>query len=152
MELSSKYISDRKLPDKAIDLIDEAATSVKMTTTSKPVELDLLEKEIRTLEIEKEAIKNEGSTDELRFREIEKLLADNQEMLRTKLSKWQKEKDMITKIKENKDKIEKLKVEADDFERKFDYQAVAKIRYSEIPGLENEIQELEKSIHENQKK
>ncbi len=152
VELSFKYISDRKLPDKAIDLIDEASSSVKMSSTSKPVELDTFEKEIRSLEIEKEALKNESNPDTFRLDEIEKELADKQELLRTKLSKWQNEKNLIQKIKENKDKIEKLKVEADDFERKFDYQAVARIRYSEIPAVEQEIEGIENEFHENQKR
>lgn len=140
------------MPDKAIDLIDEASSSVKMSSTSKPVELDTFEKEIRSLEIEKEALKNESNPDTFRLDEIEKELADKQELLRTKLSKWQNEKNLIQKIKENKDKIEKLKVEADDFERKFDYQAVARIRYSEIPAVEQEIEGIENEFHENQKR
>ncbi|MDD2565618.1 MAG: AAA family ATPase [Candidatus Gracilibacteria bacterium] len=152
VEFSSKYIADRKLPDKAIDLIDEASASVKMSSTSKPVELDTLEKEIRFLEIEKEAIKNEKSGDKLRLEEIEKELANKQENLRTKVSKWQKEKDLIAKIKENKEKIEKLKLEAEDFERNFDYQAVARIRYNDIPALEKENIEIESDIEENKKK
>lgn len=152
VELSSKYISDRKLPDKAIDLIDEAASSVKMSSTSKPVSLDTLEKEIRSLEIEKEALRNEDRPDAVRIREVEKSIADKQELLRTKLSKWQKEKDMISGIKQSKDRIEKLKIEADELERKFDYQAVAKIRYAEIPGLQKEIESIEHELAENQKR
>lgn len=152
VEFSSKYIADRKLPDKAIDLIDEAASSVKMSSTSKPVELDTLEKEIRFLEIEKEAIKNEKNWDKIRLEEIEKELADKQEQLRTKLSKWQKEKDLIVKIKENKEKIDKAKLEAEDFERKFDYQAVARIRYNDIPALEKEIEDSENELQNNQAK
>lgn len=152
VEFSSKYIADRKLPDKAIDLIDEAASSVKMSSTSKPVELDTLEKEIRFLEIEKEAIKNEKNWDKIRLEEIEKELADKQEQLRTKLSKWQKEKDLIVKIKENKEKIDKAKLEAEDFERKFDYQAVARIRYNDIPALEKEIEDSENDLQNNQAK
>lgn len=150
VDLSIKYINDRKLPDKAIDLIDEAASSVKMSSTSKPVELDTLEKEIRSLEIEKEALKNEKNTDS-RLEEIEKELADKQENLRTKTSKWQKEKESIQKIKENKELIEKLKNDANEFERKFDYQAVAKIRYWEIPALEKEIEKIEIDFREYQK-
>jgi len=152
VEFSSKYIADRKLPDKAIDLIDEASSSVKMSSTSKPVELDTLEKEIRFLEIEKEAIKNEKNWDKIRLEEIEKELADKQEQLRTKLSKWQKEKDLIVKIKENKEKIDKARLQAEDFERKFDYQAVARIRYNDIPALEKEIEISENELVENQKK
>ncbi|MDD2486782.1 MAG: AAA family ATPase [Candidatus Gracilibacteria bacterium] len=147
VELSVKYINDRKLPDKAIDLIDEAASSVKISSTSKPVELDTLEKEIRSLEIEKEALKNENDfKSEERLVEIERKLADKQENSRAKLSKWQQEKDIISKIKENKQKVDDLKVRADDFERKFDYQAVAKIRYGEIPEIEKENENMESEL------
>lgn len=152
VELSNKYISDRKLPDKAIDLIDEAASSVKMSTTSKPVELDMFEKEIRFLEIEKEALNQEKNPDKLRLEEIEKELANTKENLRTKLSKWQGEKDLIMKIKDKKDEIEKLKTEAEDLERKFDFGAVARIRYSDIPALEKEITETENILEENKKR
>lgn len=152
VELSNKYIADRKLPDKAIDLIDEAASSVKMSSTSKPVELDLLEKNIRSLEIEKEALKNESTKDDSRLQDIEKSLADAKENLRSKLSKWQSEKDLIIKIKESKDDIEKKKLEAEDLERKFDYQAVARIRYSEIPALERQISEAESELESNKSK
>lgn len=106
VELSVKYIADRKLPDKAIDLIDEAASSVKMSSTSKPIALDKLEKEIRSLEIEKEAIKAEKIQDPKIMGELEKSLADKQEEFRTKLSKWQREKDLIISVKTNKEKIE----------------------------------------------
>ncbi len=122
-----------------------------MSSTSKPVVLDLLEKEIRSLEIEKEAIKNEKSIDSSRLQEIEKMLADKRETLRTKTSKWQKEREMIVKMKENKDKIEKLKIEADELERKFDYQTVARIRYNDIPALEKEIEQEELLLSENAK-
>ncbi|EKE26901.1 MAG: hypothetical protein ACD_4C00126G0002 [uncultured bacterium (gcode 4)] len=153
VELSLKYINDRKLPDKAIDLIDEAASSVKMSSTSKPVELDTFEKEIRSLEIEKEALKNEiDFKNEERLLEIDKKLADKQEMFRAKLSKWQQEKDMIVKMKENKQKIDELRIKSDDFERKYDYQAVAKIRYGEIPALEKENEKIEQELFEIKKK
>jgi ATP-dependent Clp protease ATP-binding subunit ClpB len=165
VELSVKYIADRKLPDKAIDLIDEAAASVKMSSTSKPIELDKLEKEIRSLEIEREAIKAEALTPTLsqkereekgegeknsprplgegagvRALELEKSLADKQEEFRTKLSKWQREKDLIVSVKTNKEKIESLKNEATELERDADYAGVARIRYGEIPVLEKTIE------------
>lgn len=153
VELSVKYINDRKLPDKAIDLIDEASSSVKISSTSKPVELDTLEKEIRSLEIEKEALKNESDfKNEERMGEIEKKLADKQEMFRTRISKWQQEKDLISKMKDNKQKIEELTIIADDFERKFDYQSVAKIRYWEIPDLVKENEMIENNLFEIKKK
>lgn len=143
VELSIKYIADRKLPDKAIDLIDEAAASVKMSSTSKPVALDKLEKEIRSLEIEREAIRAEKAQDKKIMEELERNLSNKQEEFRTKLSKWQKEKDLIISLKTNKEKIESLKNSALDFERKMDYTAVARIRYGEIPALEKAIESVE---------
>lgn len=121
VELSVKHIADRKLPDKAIDLIDEAAASVKMSSTSKPIELDKLEKAIRSLEIEREAIKAEKMQDPQIIQALEKNLAEKQEQFRTKLSKWQREKDLIVSMKVNKDKIELLKNNALELERDADY-------------------------------
>jgi len=140
VELSVKYIADRKLPDKAIDLIDEAASSVKMSSTSKPIELDKLEKEIRSLEIQKEALKAEKTQDPKTNSDLEKELADKQEQFRTKLSKWQREKDLIISVKTNKEKIESLKNETIELERDADYAGVARIRYGEIPVLEKIIE------------
>ncbi|PJC56973.1 type VI secretion system ATPase TssH, partial [Candidatus Gracilibacteria bacterium CG_4_9_14_0_2_um_filter_38_7] len=152
VELSVKYIADRKLPDKAIDLIDEAASSVKMSSTSKPIELDKLEKEIRSLEIQKEALKAEKTQDPKTNSDLEKELADKQEQFRTKLSKWQREKDLIISVKTNKEKIESLKNEAIELERDADYAGVARIRYGEIPVLEKIIEGVEQELAEIQKK
>ncbi|MDD2891378.1 MAG: AAA family ATPase [Candidatus Gracilibacteria bacterium] len=152
VELSVKYIADRKLPDKAIDLIDEAASSVKMSSTSKPIELDKLEKEIRSIEIQKEAIKAEKTQDPIITKELEKNLADKQEEFRTKLSKWQREKDLIVSVKTNKEKIESLKNEALELERDADYAGVARIRYGEIPVLEKTIEGVEQELADTQKK
>lgn len=152
VELSIKYIADRKLPDKAIDLIDEAASSVKMSSTSKPVALDTLEKEIRSLEIEREAIKAEKVQDPKIMEELEKNLTNKQEEFRTKLAKWQKEKDLIISVKTNKEKIESLKNEALASERNMDYTAVARIRYGEIPALEKTIEAIESELREIQGK
>lgn len=146
VELSVKYIADRKLPDKAIDLIDEAAASVKMSSTSKPIELDKLEKEIRSLEIQKEALKTETLQDPKIMSELEKSLADKQEEFRTKLSKWQREKDLIISVKTHKEKIESLKNEALELERDADYAGVARIRYGEIPVLEKTIDSVEQEL------
>lgn len=148
VELSVKYIPDRKLPDKAIDLIDEAAASVKMSSTSKPVELDRLEKEIRSLEIEREAIKAEPVKDPKITEELERNLANKQEELRAKLSKWNREKDLIVRMKANKEKIEALRNEALEYERKMDYTAVARIRYSEIPAVEKDSELVEQELDE----
>lgn len=152
VELSVKYIADRKLPDKAIDLIDEAAASVKMSSTSKPIELDKLEKEIRSLEIQREALKAEKTQDPLITKELEKTLADKQEEFRMKLSKWQREKDLIVSVKTNKEKIESLKNEALELERDADYAGVARIRYGEIPVLEKTIDSVEQELLGIQKK
>lgn len=152
VELSVKYISDRKLPDKAIDLIDEAAASVKMSSTSKPIELDRLEKEIRSLEIEREAIKGEKIQDNDIMNVLEKNLSNKQEEFRTKLSRWQKEKTLIVSMKEYQGKIETLKNEADEWERNSDYAQVARIRYGEIPVLEKNIKAIEMELQEIQKK
>ena len=152
VELSVKYIADRKLPDKAIDLIDEAASSVKMSSTSKPIELDKLEKEIRSLEIQKEALKAEKTQDTKINSELEKELANKQEEFRTKLSKWQREKDLIVSVKTNKEKIESLKNEAIELERDADYAGVARIRYGEIPVLEKTIEGVEQELLAIQKK
>ncbi len=150
VELSIKYIADRKLPDKAIDLIDEAASSVKMSSTSKPVALDTLEKEIRSLEIEREAIRAEKIQDPKIMEELEKNLSLKQEEFRTKLAKWQKEKDLIISVKTNKEKIESLTNEALISERNMDYTAVARLRYGEIPALEKTITEIESELREIQ--
>lgn len=152
VELSVKYIADRKLPDKAIDLIDEAASSVKMSSTSKPIALDKLEKEIRSLEIEREAIKAEKAQDPKIMQELEKTLADKQEAYRTKLSKWQREKDLIISVKTNKEQIESLKNQATELERDSDYAGVARIRYGEIPVLEKTIESVEQELAEIQLK
>lgn len=144
VQLSTKYIPDRKLPDKAIDLIDEAASSVKMSSTSKPVELDKLEKEILSLEIRKEAIKTEWTKVEIE--NIEKELADKNETYRAKNSKWLSEKELITSIKSKRESLDELNNKASELERDSDFAWVAKIRYGEIPTIEKEIAEKEKEL------
>ncbi|MDD5769554.1 MAG: AAA family ATPase [Candidatus Gracilibacteria bacterium] len=147
VDLSIKYITDRKLPDKAIDLIDEALSSVKLKTISKPVELDILEKKIRNLEIELEAKKNEGSKKE----DLEKLsneIASKKEEYRSLEISWKKEKDLINSSKEIREKIEDLKVKAKNFERESNFAEVAKINYSEIPALEKEISNIDEKLNE----
>lgn len=148
VELSMKYLPDRKLPDKAIDLVDEAASSVKMSSTSKPVELDRLEKEIRSLEIEREAIKGEKKTNMEVVAELEKNLASKREVYGSKMAKWKYEKDRMAKLKSNREKIEDLRTEALEFERKSDYTAVAKIRYNDIPAIETENATIESELQE----
>ena len=153
VELATKYIPDRKLPDKAIDLIDEAASSVKMSSVSKPVELDKMEKEIRTLEIEREALKREKSwvSDENKEKN-ERKIAELREIYSAKIAKWQKEKDLITKLKSNKESIDVLKIEAINLERQSDFNNVARIRYGEIPALEKESEIILQELNDLQKK
>lgn len=147
VDLSIKYITDRKLPDKAIDLIDEALSSVKLKTISKPVELDILEKKIRNLEIEFEAKKVEWEKKE----NIEKLsheIASKKEEYKILEISWKKEKDLIVKSKELRGKIEELKWKAKNFERESNFAEVAKINYGEIPALEKEISEIDKKLED----
>jgi ATP-dependent Clp protease ATP-binding subunit ClpB len=144
VDLSIKYITDRKLPDKAIDLIDEALSSVKLKTISKPVELDILDKKIRNLEIELEAKKAEENN-----KDLEKLsheIASKKEEYRSFEVSWKKEKDLIVKSKTIRERIEELRVKAKNFERDSNFAEVAKINYSEIPELEKEILEIEKNL------
>ena len=157
VDLSIKYISDRKLPDKAIDLMDEALASVKMKSISKPVELDILEKELRTMSIEFEAKKSEtsplpgGDWEGGKIQELEKSIASKKEQVQTLESAWRKEKDSITKLKNIREEIENLKMSADNFEREWNLAEVAKIRYWEIPNKEEEIIETEQYLKDIQK-
>jgi len=114
--LAIKYISDRKLPDKAIDLMDEASSSVKLKSISKPVELDIIEKEIRTLKIEFEAKKTEKVNKEI-LENLENSIKQKESEAKIIETSWKNEKSIIDEIKQNREKIDKLKVQADSFER-----------------------------------
>jgi len=144
--LSIKYITDRKLPDKAIDLMDEAMSLVKLKSISKPVELDIIEKEIRSLKIELEAKKVEKSTSKEVLEKLEKSIASKEEQAQKINSAWQKEKTLIVNIKEFRKKIDDLKIQATSNEREWNLQEVARIRYVEIPELEKQITESEKTL------
>ena len=146
VELSIKYLPDRKLPDKAIDLIDEALASVKMSSISKPVELETLEKEIRTIKIELEAKKAEKDTPKEKIEELEKNLASKEEEARSLESAWKKEKDLIDELKSIREKIDSLKIEAENYEREGNFWKVAEIKYGQIPELEKKIEETEKKL------
>lgn len=159
VDLSIKYISDRKLPDKAIDLIDEALSSVKLKTISKPVELDILEKKIRNLEIELEAKKSEtppaslspsmrGTKGENSLEKLSHEIASKKEEYRSLEAGWKKEKELITQTKDLREKIEDLKNKAKNFEREANFAEVAKINYGEIPTLEKEILSIEEKLTE----
>jgi ATP-dependent Clp protease ATP-binding subunit ClpB len=141
--LSHRYISDRFLPDKAIDLIDEAAASLRIQIDSLPTEIDQLERRATHIEIEKQALKKEDDpSSRERLAVIEKDLADIREKSNTLKANWKKEKDLIARIRALKEQIEKLKLEEQAQERKSDYQRAAEIRYSLIPQAEKELAKL----------
>jgi len=144
VELSHRYISDRFLPDKAIDLVDEAAAKLRLEMNSVPEEIDELDRKIKQLEIEKEAIKREGKSK--KWDEIQKELADlTQE--RTKLrAQWESERSLIDEIQQNKDAIEHYKFEASRAEREGDYGRVAELRYGKIKEAEHRIEEVKKQL------
>jgi len=141
--LSHRYISDRFLPDKAIDLIDEAAASLRIQIDSLPTEIDQLERRATHIEIEKQALKKEDDpSSRERLAVIEKDLAYIREKSNTLKANWKKEKDLIARIRALKEQIEKLKLEEQAQERKSDYQRAAEIRYSLIPQAEKELAKL----------
>ena len=147
VKLSTKFIADRQLPDKAIDLIDEALSAVKMKSISKPMEVEILEKELRTLKIELEAKKTEKE-DKDKIKKIEKNIASKKEQVTSISSAWKKEKDLINQLKTIREEIENLKNEADKFEREWNFWEVARIRYGEIPTKEKNVEEVENKLAE----
>lgn len=152
VELADRYISDRFLPDKAIDLMDEATSAIRIEIDSKPITLDQLERKIRQLEIEKEALKKE--TDEKskeRLAEIEKDLAELQEEYNQLDLQWRNEKEIIEEIKESSKKIDALRDEANQAEREVNLQRVAEIKYGEIPQLEQTVKKAQEKLAEIQK-
>ncbi|MBP7399028.1 MAG: ATP-dependent chaperone ClpB [Chitinophagales bacterium] len=146
VELSNRYIADRKLPDKAIDLIDEAAAKLRLEMNSVPEELDKIERVIRQLEIEREAIKREK--DEKKLDELNKEIADRSEERNSIKAKWQKEKDIVDRMQQQKSDIESFKLNAEQAEREGDYGKVAEIRYGKIKTAENNLVELEKELQQ----
>ena len=144
VELSHRYISDRFLPDKAIDLVDEAAAKLRLEMNSVPEEIDELDRKIQQLEIEKEALKREGTSKKLD--EIKKELANLNEE-RTKLrAQWESERSLIDEIQKNKDAIEQYRFEASRAEREGDYGKVAELRYGKIKEAEERIEEVKKKL------
>jgi ATP-dependent Clp protease ATP-binding subunit ClpB len=148
VELSQRYISDRFLPDKAIDLMDEAAAKIRMEINSKPEELDVLDRKIMQLEIEIEAIKREK--DEKKLKTLRKELANLQEERESIYAKWKSEKDIIEEIQKAKENIENYKAEAERAEREGNYGLVAEIRYGKIQKEEETLKELQAKLAENQ--
>ncbi len=148
VRLSDRYITDRFLPDKAIDLMDEAAAKLRMEVDSVPEELDEISRKIKQLEIEREAIKREG--DEPKLQQLAKELAELKEQESSYKAKWQAEKTLVNKIQQNKVTIEQLKFEAEKAEQNGDYGKVAEIRYGKLQQLNKEIEETQKQLHETQ--
>ncbi len=152
VELSDRYIADRFLPDKAIDLMDEAASAIRIAIDSKPAELDELERKIRQLEIEKQALKKEKDTSSKdRLEVIEKLLSELNEEYRQLEIHWQNEKKIIDKIKESSKELDALREEATQAERNLDLQRVAEINYGKIPQLQKGVEEAQKELNTLQK-
>ena len=142
--LSERYITDRFLPDKAIDLVDEAASKLRLEIDSVPQALDEISRRIAQKEIEREAIKREG--DDAKVRDIEKELATMREEEKEYSAKWKAEKDLINKIQQNKIDIEQLNFDADRAEREGDYAKVAEIRYSRIQQKEQENKDIQEQL------
>ncbi|WP_103071430.1 ATP-dependent chaperone ClpB [Aquimarina sediminis] len=150
VELSQRYITNRFLPDKAIDLIDEAASKLRMEINSKPEELDVLDRKIMQLEIEIEAIKREN--DETKLKALDADLANLKEDRNEIFAKWQSEKEVVDAIQNTKTDIEDYKLEAERAERNGDYGKVAEIRYGKIKEAQESLDALQKQLNEQQSK
>jgi ATP-dependent Clp protease ATP-binding subunit ClpB len=148
VDLSQRYISDRFLPDKAIDLIDEAASKLRLEMNSVPEELDEAERRIRQFEIEKEAIKREK--DEVKLRELNEVLANLYEEKSRLKAQWESEKEVVEEIQKQKKTIEDLKFEAEQAERNGDFGKVAEIRYGHIKAAEQKLDELNSELQQMQ--
>ena len=148
VELSSRYITDRFLPDKAIDLMDEAAAKLRMERDSLPEELDELTRRLKQLEIEREAIKREGDSDKLQS--LNREIADLQEQEKAFRSKWEGERSLVNQIQQNKQEMEQLKFEAEKAEREGNYGWVAEIRYGKLQQLEQDIKKIQEQLHQAQ--
>ena len=144
VELSQRYITDRFLPDKAIDLVDEAASKLRLEINSKPEEIDVLDRKIMQLEIELEAIKREGDTTKQNV--IKEELAELNDQRNTLNAKWEKEKGIVESIQQAKEDIEKLRLEAEQAERSGDYGRVAEIRYGKLKEAEERLKQNEATV------
>ena len=149
--LSNRYITDRFLPDKAIDLIDEAASGLRIEIDSMPSELDEIERRVRQLEIERQAVKKEKDTVSLeRLDKIEKELADMKESGATLRAQWQSEKVVIGKIRNLKEQIEAARIQSEQAERSGNLEKAAELRYGRLPGLQKQLEEENKRLSESQ--
>ena len=144
VQLSERYISERFLPDKAIDLMDEAAAKLRMERDSVPEELDEISRRLAQLEIEREAIKREG--DEPKIAQLDKEIAELREQETQFRAKWEGERQLVNKIQQDKQEIENLKYEAERAEREGDYGKVAEIRYSKLKALEDDIKAIQAQL------
>ncbi|MBQ8657100.1 MAG: AAA family ATPase [Prevotella sp.] len=144
VKLSERYISERFLPDKAIDLMDEAAAKLRMERDSVPEELDEITRKLAQLEIEREAIKREG--DEPKIQQLDKEIAELKEQETQMRAKWEGERQLVNKIQQDKQEIENLRFEAERAEREGDYGRVAEIRYSKIKILEDDIKQIQQQL------
>ena len=148
VKLSERYISDRFLPDKAIDLMDEAAAKLRMERDSVPEELDEITRHLKQLEIEREAIKRENDTDKIQ--QLDKEIAELKEKEHQFRAKWEAEKGLVNKIQQDKQEIENLKFEADKAEREGDYGKVAEIRYGKLKELQDDIKKIQEQLKSTQ--
>lgn len=143
--LSDRYISDRFLPDKAIDLMDEAAAKIRMEIDSMPVELDEISRKIMQLEIEKQALSKEDDKASIkRLETLEGELAELKDEEKVLMAQWNNEKEAITKVKETKEKIEEIRHQMDEAERNYDLETLAKLKYGSLPELEEKLEEQKK--------
>ena len=148
VKLSERYISDRFLPDKAIDLMDEAAAKLRMERDSVPEELDEITRKLKQLEIEREAIKRDN--DQPKIDQLDKDIADLREQEKQYRAKWEGEKALVNKIQEDKQQIENLKIEAERAEREGNYERVAEIRYSKLKSLQDDINAIQSQLRNAQ--
>lgn len=148
VQLSERYISDRFLPDKAIDLMDEAAAKLRMERDSLPEELDEMTRKLKQLEIEREAIKREN--DEAKIKQLDKEIAELKEQEQSFRAKWESEKNLVNKIQQDKQEIEHLKFEADRAEREGNYERVAEIRYGKLQSLQADIENIKQQLKATQ--
>ena len=148
VKLSERYISDRFLPDKAIDLMDEAAAKLRMERDSVPEELDEITRHLKQLEIEREAIKREN--DQPKIQQLDKEIAELKDQEHDFRAKWEGEKALVNKIQQDKQEIENLKFEAERMEREGNYERVAEIRYSNLKALEDDIKKIQEQLKSTQ--
>ena len=148
VKLSERYISDRFLPDKAIDLMDEAAAKLRMERDSVPEELDEITRKLKQLEIEREAIKREN--DKPKIEQLDKEIAELKDEEKSFRAKWESEKSLVNKIQQDKQQMEQLKFEAERAEREGNYERVAEIRYGKLKGLEDDIKKIQAELKKTQ--